>query len=67
MDLCYYSNIDIHSAKEMIDCKFTCLFSPRVPSHGEVALECASTQYGCALLYKARAMNDPLDDVPKSA
>jgi hypothetical protein len=53
--------------KIMIDFKFTCLYSPTVPSHREVTVECASTEYGCAFLYKAQAMNVPCDDVPRSA
>ena len=39
------------------------MLSPRVPSHGEVAVECASA----ALLHKAQAMDDPLVDLPKTA
>ena len=48
---------------KMIDFKFTYLLPPRIPSHGEISLEYAST----ALLYKGKEMNDPLDDVSKSA
>ncbi|CAM0951944.1 unnamed protein product [Alopecurus aequalis] len=51
---------------DFVDARFSHTLETRVPSHGEVALKCASTDYGCALLYKAQAMNDPLDDVSKS-
>lgn len=39
----------------------------RVLSHGEGSLEYASAEYGRAFPYKAQAMNDPLDNVPKTA
>ena len=29
-------------------------------------MECASTEYGCALLQKAQQVDDPLVDAPKS-
>jgi hypothetical protein len=65
MALCFLTII-YSLQKRMICGKFTLLLSPSVSSYGRVAQECASMEYGCALLQKAQEVEYPLVDAPKS-